>query len=65
MDRLLYVEPRTGEHIVHDYEIPFYKHQQRIVLKNIGKIDPTDIGDTMAVGGYEALAKAPDHDDAG
>ncbi len=58
VDRLLYVEPRTGEHIVHDYEIPFYKHQQRIVLKNIGKIDPTDIRDTIAVGGYEALAKA-------
>jgi NADP-reducing hydrogenase subunit HndC len=58
VDRLLYVEPRTGEHIVHDHEIPFYKHQQRIVLKNIGKIDPTDIRDTVAVGGYEALAKA-------
>jgi NADP-reducing hydrogenase subunit HndC len=64
VDRLLYVEPRTGKHIVHDHEIPFYKHQQRIVLKNIGKIDPTDIRDTIAVGGYEALAKtltkAPD-----
>ena len=58
VDRLLYVEPRTGEHIVHDHEIPFYKHQQRIVLKNIGKIDPTDIRDTIAVGGYAALAKA-------
>ncbi len=58
VDRLLYVEPRTGEHIVHDHEIPFYKHQQRIVLKNIGKIDPTDIRDTIAVGGYEALGKA-------
>jgi NADP-reducing hydrogenase subunit HndC len=58
VDRLLYVEPRTGEHIVHDHEIPFYKHQQRIVLKNIGKIDPTDIRDTVAAGGYEALAKA-------
>jgi NADP-reducing hydrogenase subunit HndC len=58
VDRLLYVEPRTGEHIVHDHEIPFYKHQQRVVLKNIGKIDPTDMRDTIAVGGYEALAKA-------
>jgi NADP-reducing hydrogenase subunit HndC len=58
VDRLLYVEPRTGEHIVHDHEIPFYKHQQRIVLKNIGKIDPTDIRDTIVVGGYEALGKA-------
>ncbi len=58
IERLLYKEPRTGEPIVHDHEIPFYKNQQRIVLKNIGKIDPTDIRDTIAVGGYQSLAKA-------
>ena len=39
-------------------EIPFYKHQLRIVMRNIGKIDPTDIRDTIVAGGYEALAKA-------
>ena len=58
VERLLYRDPRTDELIPYDYEIPFYKHQQRIVLKNIGKIDPVDIRDTIAVGGYQALAKA-------
>ena len=58
VERLLYTDPKTGEHIVHDYDIPFYKYQQRIVLRNIGKIDPADIRDTIAVGGYQALAKA-------
>jgi NADH-quinone oxidoreductase subunit F len=58
VERLLYMDPRTGEPIHHDYEIPFYKYQQRIVLRNIGKIDPADIRDTIAVGGYQALSTA-------
>jgi len=58
VDRLLYQDPKTGEHIVHNEEIPFYKNQTRIVMHNIGKIDPTDIRDTIMAGGYEALAKA-------
>jgi NADP-reducing hydrogenase subunit HndC len=57
VERLLYVDPETGESVVHDKDIPFYKYQQRLVLKNIGKIDPVDIQDTIAVGGYQALAK--------
>ena len=58
VERLLYKDPHTGEPIPHDYEIPFYKYQQRIVLRNIGKIDPVDIRDSLAVGGYQGLAKA-------
>jgi NADP-reducing hydrogenase subunit HndC len=57
VERLLYTDPETGEPIVYDKDIPFYKYQQRLVLKNIGKIDPVDIQDTIAVGGYQALAK--------
>jgi len=58
VERLLYTDPRTGERIPYDHEIPFYKYQKRIVLRNIGKIDPADIRDTIAAGGYQALAKA-------
>jgi NADP-reducing hydrogenase subunit HndC len=58
VDRLLYEDPVTGEHIPLEKDIPFYKLQERIVLRNIGKIDPTDIRDTVAIGGYESLAKA-------
>jgi len=58
VERLLYADPQTGEPIAHDHDIPFYKYQQRVVLRNIGKIDPADIRDTIAVGGYLALAKA-------
>jgi len=58
VERLLYEDPKTGNPILLENDIPFYKRQQRIVLANIGKIDPTDITDTIAAGGYQALAKA-------
>ena len=58
VERLLYRMPDTGEPVFTEQEIPFYKMQQRIVLHNIGKIDPADITDTIAAGGYQALAKA-------
>jgi NADP-reducing hydrogenase subunit HndC len=58
VERLLYRDPKTGEPIFTEQEIPFYKLQERVVLHNIGKIDPTDITDTIAAGGYQALVKA-------
>ncbi|MFW6080704.1 MAG: NADH-ubiquinone oxidoreductase-F iron-sulfur binding region domain-containing protein [Desulfosalsimonas sp.] len=58
VERLLFKDPETGEPLHTEDEIPFYKLQQRLVLRNIGKIDPTDITDKIAAGGYQALAKA-------
>jgi NADP-reducing hydrogenase subunit HndC len=58
VDRLLYEDPVTGEPIPLEKDIPFYKLQERLVLRNIGKIDPNDIRDTIAMGGYASLAKA-------
>jgi len=40
-----------------DYE-QFFAGQTRIVLENCGEIDPEDIEDYIAHGGYEALKKA-------
>jgi NADH-quinone oxidoreductase subunit F len=37
---------------------PFYQSQQRLVLANCGKIDPTRIEDAIAAGGYAAIARA-------
>jgi len=58
LERLLYRLPGTGEPVFTEQEIPFYKLQERIVLHNIGKIDPSEIADTIAAGGYQALARA-------
>jgi NADH:ubiquinone oxidoreductase subunit F (NADH-binding)/(2Fe-2S) ferredoxin/ferredoxin len=58
IDRLLYVDPITGEKIVRESEIPFYKYQVRNLIGNNIKIDPKSIDDYLAVGGYSALVKA-------
>jgi len=58
VDRLLYVDPNTGEKVTHESEIPFYKHQKRNVIGNNIKIDSQSIDDYLAVGGYSALVKA-------
>ena len=38
-------------------EIPFYKHQQRIALRNCGVIAAEDIDEALAAGDYQALKK--------
>jgi NADH-quinone oxidoreductase subunit F len=38
-------------------EISFFKGQKKIVLRNCGLINPTDIEEYIAVGGYQALYK--------
>ena len=58
VDRLVYRDPSTGAKAAHMNEIPFYKHQMRILLGDIPRIDPTSIDDYIGVGGYSALAKA-------
>jgi NADP-reducing hydrogenase subunit HndC len=58
VDRLLYTDPVTGEKIVHESDIPFYKNQKRMVFGSNGNIDPKSIDDYLAIGGYAALAKA-------
>ncbi len=58
VDRLLFVDPKTKEKIIHEHDVPFYKKQNRIILGNNGLIDPTVIEDYLAMGGYAALRKA-------
>ena len=58
IDRLAYKDPRTGKPIFYRSQIPFYMKQERRVLSNCGKIDPTKIDHYIAAGGYQALVKA-------
>lgn len=57
IEHLLYQNPETKERIVHEYDIPFYKFQQRVVFGANGEVDPTSIDDYIAMGGYQALGK--------
>ena len=43
--------------IPHWYDVPFFKGQKKIVLRNCGLVSPDDIEEYIAVGGYQALYK--------
>jgi NADH:ubiquinone oxidoreductase subunit F (NADH-binding)/NAD-dependent dihydropyrimidine dehydrogenase PreA subunit/(2Fe-2S) ferredoxin len=58
VDKLLYLDEESGKRLTHLDEIPFYKYQKRILLANNVLIDPSNILDYIALGGYSALAKA-------
>jgi NADH-quinone oxidoreductase subunit F len=58
LDRLLYIDPIDEKEITHENEIPFYTDQDRIVLGNNSNIDPDEIEDYIAAGGYSSLSKA-------
>ena len=57
IDRLLYVDPVSGEKVHFESDVPFYKGQRRLVFANNGLIDPTNIEDYLALDGYSALSK--------
>ena len=57
VESLLYKDFTTGQTIKHIDEIPFYKYQKRILLENNTLINPKNIEDYLALGGYAALAK--------
>ncbi|WP_092591804.1 NADH-ubiquinone oxidoreductase-F iron-sulfur binding region domain-containing protein [Acidaminobacter hydrogenoformans] len=56
VDRLLYVEPIENQKLDLHRDMPFYKKQIRIALRNCGMIDPENITEYIAFRGYEALA---------
>jgi NADH-quinone oxidoreductase subunit F len=58
IEELLYQDPKTGEAISAEKDIPFYKKQERLVFGHNRYIDPTRIEDYLARGGYRALVKA-------
>ncbi|MDR0364569.1 MAG: 4Fe-4S binding protein [Bacteroidales bacterium] len=57
VERLLYANPETKEHVSDSKHMNFYKKQIRIALRNCGFIDPENINEYIARDGYAALAK--------
>lgn len=57
VERLLYEEPQEKKKAYNQEEMPFYKKQLRIALRNCGLINPEDIYEYIALDGYEALGK--------
>ena len=57
VDRLVYIEPVSQKSMTDSLEMPFYKRQMRIALRNCGLIDPETVEEYLGVGGYQSLAK--------
>ncbi len=58
VERLCYLCSQTQKHIPRYQDIPFYKHQRRVVLSNCGQINPEQIDDYLSKDGYNGLKKA-------
>ncbi|MFW6112680.1 MAG: NADH-ubiquinone oxidoreductase-F iron-sulfur binding region domain-containing protein [Thermodesulfobacteriota bacterium] len=59
VERLLYSE--NGTQYRSAAEVPFYKLQQKLVLRNVGFIDPLSMEDALINGAYQSAAKALKH----
>lgn len=60
IERLLYMDPEDGKRITSAHEIPFYKSQKRLLLEANWYVDPLDIRDYFARGGFGAFSKVLD-----
>ncbi len=58
IERLLYVDPQSKQKIEREHDVPFYRHQQRQILRQNGSLDPCNLDEFIAGGGYAALEKA-------
>lgn len=58
VERLLYTIPGSETKAQDMSHIPFFQKQQRIALRNCGKIDPEKIEEAIAHNAYQGLAKA-------
>ena len=58
IERLLYVEPLTGEKVAKQDDINFYKKQHRVALHGGGVINPEDINEAMGYGAFQGLKRA-------
>jgi NADH:ubiquinone oxidoreductase subunit F (NADH-binding)/(2Fe-2S) ferredoxin/NAD-dependent dihydropyrimidine dehydrogenase PreA subunit len=57
VERLLYLNPETNQHVSDSENMGFYRKQIRIALRNCGFINPENIDEYIARDGYQALGK--------
>ena len=59
VDRLLFVEPITKEHVQKQHDISFYKLQMRdIALHGNSEINPEDVDEAIGYGAFQGLNRA-------
>lgn len=55
VEHLLFTDPRTEEKIHNHHDMAFYEKQGRVALRHCGLIDPENVEEYIAYGGYEPL----------
>ncbi len=55
--RLMWETPEARRIVEERKQVPFFAKQEKIVLKNCGLIDPENVREYIATGGYDALGK--------
>ncbi len=58
VERLLYVDPASGQKVAKQDDINFYKKQVRIALHGCGSIDPENIDEALGAGAFQGLVNA-------
>ncbi len=58
VERLLYVDPASGDKKTKQEDINFYKKQRRVALHGCGVINPEDINEALGMGAFQGLKKA-------
>ena len=58
VERLLYVDPKTGEKVTKQDDILFYKKQRRVALNGCGVINPEDINEAIGMGAFQGIKRA-------
>ena len=58
VERLLYVDPATHQHVQRQDDITFYKKQTRVALHGCGNIDPGNLDEALGSGGFRGLRNA-------
>ena len=58
VERLLYVDPKTGEKVTKQEDILFYKKQRRVALNGCGVINPEDINEAIGMGAFQGIKRA-------
>ncbi len=56
LEDLLYTDPATQSRVEKEEDVPFYRHQHRVILAENGRLDPTNLADFIGIGGYRALS---------
>ena len=58
VERLLYIDPISGQKVQKQDEINFYKKQLRLALHGCGTIDPENIDEALGDGAFQGITKA-------